>query len=145
MQSLSHISPTKFRLALSSSLLRYSTSSPSFHPTLATVSTTQPKLSQSKPAHEWQESTATLSEADVSSNTQNSSSSTSPISLLPPLPLSFLLSTIPPTNHPTQPSLTPTQVKADRDAITAELHSAKVEREIAAFGETGWKKADWAD
>jgi hypothetical protein len=37
------------------------------------------------------------------------------------------------------------QVKADRDAIDLELHSAKVEREIAAFGETGWKKADWAD
>lgn len=36
-------------------------------------------------------------------------------------------------------------VKADRAAIAKELHSAKVQREIAAFGETGWKKAYWAD
>lgn len=39
----------------------------------------------------------------------------------------------------------PTKVIADRDAIIAELHSAKVQREIAAFGDGGWKKADWAD
>jgi len=79
------------------------TSRPSFYPTLPSVSPPQPKVStpkDAKPAHQWTEASATVSEADV---------------------------------------------KADRDDISEELHSERVEREIAAFGETGWKKASWAD
>ena len=152
MPSLSHVSPTKFGLALSSALRRYSTSSPSFYPALAsTTSTTQPKNSPSKLAHEWKESTATLSEADVSHivdvvNLFRMPESPHHLSLTPVSLLSHypLFSFQQYQSHQVNPSQTP-QVKADRDAIDAELHSAKVEREIAAFGETGWKKAFWAD
>jgi len=68
------------------------------------------------------------------------------LSLTPASLLSTTLYFLSSSTNPTKLThLKTPQVKADRDAIDAELHSAKVEREIAAFGETGWKKAFWAD